>query len=311
MILKKGGGFTGGTVAGATTFSDNVLISGTLEVTGAVTFTTTVTGSGNIMAGAAFALGFTGRGQFKSSSDGLLEPYATDGSTRGGLTGKDGAATAVTYGLGGAVNVGIYGGSSTIRFSAAGLVARLDANNFRLTSGLGLVWGNGNADVSPDCGLERAAAGIVKFTDGSDAGTGAGGCQPAQSASGSNVRILTAEENLVLNTGATITDTTADLLPANSVILAVMTRTTTAITTAVNFDVGDPTTATRFATNYTGVALDSVAVHTTAITTGIANATTGIFQAAAAKIRITTDANPGAGRVKITVVYMLCTPATS
>ena len=89
--VMGGGGFSGGTVPDATTFSGNVIIQGTLDVTGVATFTTTVTGSGDIYAGAAFDIGFTGRGKFKSSADGIISLLnaAEDGFTRlnfGGTT---------------------------------------------------------------------------------------------------------------------------------------------------------------------------------------------------------------------------------
>ena len=76
----SGGGISS-TVPGNINFTGNVDIDGTLNVDGVATFVTTVTGSGNIMAGAAFALGFTGRSQFKSSADGLIQVCAAAGNT--------------------------------------------------------------------------------------------------------------------------------------------------------------------------------------------------------------------------------------
>ena len=142
-----GGSFSGGTVPNNTTFSGNVIVQGTLDVTGVVTFTTTVVGGGQFsaidgtktapsysntgdldtgiyfpaanevavscgdtliggwssagyMVTATLALGFTGRGQFKSPADGIIEIYATDGSTRGRLRTALGSAAspAVQYG---------------------------------------------------------------------------------------------------------------------------------------------------------------------------------------------------------------------
>ena len=94
-ILPGGGGLStsGGTISG------DLAITGTLDVTGVATFTTTVTGSGNIMAGAAFAIGFTGRSQWKSSADGVLEAYAADGSTRASIRSSIGTTAVPGFSL--------------------------------------------------------------------------------------------------------------------------------------------------------------------------------------------------------------------
>lgn len=111
-----------------------------------------------------------------------------------------------------------------------------------------------------------------------------------------------ASEILSISTAAT-TDTTANLLPANSEIKAVTVRVLQAIPTAATFTVGDPTTAARFAT---GVA---VAATTTAVgilhvgSTGVTASTP--IQSAAAKVRITPNLAPGTstGQLRITVFY--------
>jgi hypothetical protein len=112
-----------------------------------------------------------------------------------------------------------------------------------------------------------------------------------------------AAELLTIAAAAT-TDTTANLLPANSIIEAVCVRVTALFPTAATFTVGDATTAARFAT---GV---SVAAGTTAVGLlhqqgGIATDATGPVQTAAAKVRITPNATPAAatGEVRIEVFY--------
>ncbi len=102
---------------------------------------------------------------------------------------------------------------------------------------------------------------------------------------------------------ATSTDTVGNLLPANSIIRAVVVRVTTAIPTAATFTVGDATTPARFAT---GVA---VAANTTAV--GLLHmdptntSAAGPVQTSAVKIRITPNATPGAatGVVRISVFF--------
>lgn len=113
------------------------------------------------------------------------------------------------------------------------------------------------------------------------------------------------EELVTIAAAASSTSASATLLPANSLILAVLARVVVAIPTAVTFTIGDATTAARFAT---GVA---VAINTTAVgitqwsgaSTTLAN---GPSQVAAAGVKITPSATPGTavGRVRIQVVYI-------
>lgn len=109
-------------------------------------------------------------------------------------------------------------------------------------------------------------------------------------------------EQITLNTGGTTTDSTADLLPANSIIEAVVSVIDVTVTTATTVQVGDPTTATRFGSfPAMGAGNKSVGLNHRkgSVTTDAAGAT----QTAAAKIRITTDVNPGAGKVRVVVFY--------
>jgi hypothetical protein len=110
-------------------------------------------------------------------------------------------------------------------------------------------------------------------------------------------------EEITLNTGAAATDSVGNLLPANALIEAVVYRITQTITTAANFTVGDSAQAARFLGTQSTL---------TAGTTGIgllhhnpANATNdlGPVQSAAAKLRITCNAAPGAGKIRVTVFY--------
>lgn len=107
-------------------------------------------------------------------------------------------------------------------------------------------------------------------------------------------------ELITLATGALVTDSSANLLHASSLIDAVVCRQTTAITTSTNWGISDPTTANRFAA--------AVSIATTTLVGFDQNLPTAASRAAsaiqdsAAKLRITvTVSNPGAGIVRCTV----------
>ena len=113
-----------------------------------------------------------------------------------------------------------------------------------------------------------------------------------------------ATELLTLSTSGTTTDTSANLLPANSVIYAVTTYVTTTISGGgvASYSIGDSGSGTRFASGVTPITAGSSKVGLGAPASA---------QAAAAKIRITTSATPSAGAVRITVHYRTFTPPSS
>ena len=126
----------------------------------------------------------------------------------------------------------------------------------------------------------------------------------------------TAYAPTTLATGATTTDTGLNCLPANAVIDTVVARVTTTITAAcTGWSLGDATTAGRFSSNNTVLTSGTVtdAAHIgTFNNTGIASATTGTWQASAAKVRITcAGGNPGAGAIRVIVFYHTWTAPTS
>ena len=119
-------------------------------------------------------------------------------------------------------------------------------------------------------------------------------------------------EVLTLATGATTTDTTGNLLPARSIIDSVTAIVTTTITTAASWGLGDPTTAARFtAVNAGAVALGSQLTGLDHWSGAVTTLAAGPSQAAAAKVRVTTNANPGAGAVRIVVLYHQVNPPSS
>lgn len=130
-------------------------------------------------------------------------------------------------------------------------------------------------------------------------------------ANGESAAIKSISESITLSTGGATTDSSANLLPANSLILAVVARVTTTITTATDWKLGDANVAGRFtAANSTLTAgtTDISSVQWKADTTA-ANA--GPIQVAAAKLRITTTGTPGAGAIRVTVFYVPFTAPTS
>lgn len=126
----------------------------------------------------------------------------------------------------------------------------------------------------------------------------AGNVSAVQTVNGASFLPFVESEQITLATGALVTDSTANLLRADSLIEAVVCRQTTAITTSTLWGLSDPTTANRFAAG--------IAIATPTIVGLIQNyggtAAAGPVQAAAAKLRITvTGANPGAGVVRCSV----------
>lgn len=117
-----------------------------------------------------------------------------------------------------------------------------------------------------------------------------------------------ASELLTLSTIGTTTDTSGNLLPANSIIEAVVARVTTTITVATDWKLGDATISGRFSTaDSTMTAGETVVGTVQADQTG----TSGPRQAAAAKVRVTTTGTPGAGVIRITVFYRQFVAPTS
>jgi len=107
-------------------------------------------------------------------------------------------------------------------------------------------------------------------------------------------------ELLTLSTSTTFTDTSANLLPANSVIRSVVARITTTITTATDWKLGDATITGRFTAANSTMTSGTTAVGLVHIDQA---GTSGPRQTAAAKVRVTTTGTPGAGAMRITVFY--------
>lgn len=121
------------------------------------------------------------------------------------------------------------------------------------------------------------------------------------------------EELLTIAAAATSTTVSTSLLPANSLILAVIGRVTVVIPTATSFAVGDATTAARFATGI-AVAAGTTFVGITHWSGAITTLAAGPSQAANAAIVVTpaggTPAN-NSGRLALQTIYLQFTPPTA
>lgn len=173
-----------------------------------------------------------------------------------------------------------------------------DTNADALTNAewLELLWSSNVCKIQVNQSGTGTARGLVISPNGSGAGNG------------QTLSIDSASELLTLNTGATTTDTAANLLPAGAMILAVDCRITTTITTAANWTVGDATTAARFSAANSTLTAGTTSIGITQLgATGAASS----LQTAAAKVRITTNVNPGAGVIRITVHYVVFGAPTS
>ena len=108
----------------------------------------------------------------------------------------------------------------------------------------------------------------------------------------------------LLTIAAAATSTTTIQMPANSIILAVPVRVTTAVTCTSTFTVGDAGSATRFSTAAVSKAVNS---------TDKGTAAGAYYNATARGIVITPDTTPSdaTGRVRVTIYYIECKPPTS
>ncbi len=116
-------------------------------------------------------------------------------------------------------------------------------------------------------------------------------------------------EEITLSTGGLTTDSTAHLLPANSIIEAVVARVTTTITTTTDWALGDATIDNRFASANSTLTAGTTAVGLNHVDlTG----TSGKVQVADDHLRVTcTGSNPGAGKIRVTVFYRQFVAPTS
>lgn len=124
-------------------------------------------------------------------------------------------------------------------------------------------------------------------------------------------------ELLTLSNAGATTDTTNQLLPAGAIIESVVARVTTTISGGgvANFSIGDDSgsagTAARFSALTVGLASGSTRIGITHMNGNVSTTALGPTQAAAAKVRITCDATPTAGVIRISVFYRRFVAPTS
>ena len=133
---------------------------------------------------------------------------------------------------------------------------------------------------------------------------------------GSTAAIKSISEEVTLSTGGATTDSSANLLPANSLILGVTGIVTTAIAgvDATAVQLGDSAVAARFGSGAT-LTLGGTITGITMWNGNISATNAGPTQASAAVLRITlsggSDQTPSAGKVRVTVWYIQFTAPTS
>lgn len=236
-----------------------------------------------------------------SSASGL---YATTLGAQSNATGD--ATTAIGGGVvvSGAQSTGLGTGATT---STATLATALGA--YATATGTGAIAIGGNAPQATHAGaIALGAAAVTDSANQLKIGSAGGYHIERQTVvAGSNGQGWSdgvATEILTLSTVGTTTDTSANLLPADSIIYAVTTYVTATISGGgvASYSIGDPTTGTRFASGVTGLASGSTKVGLGAPASA---------QVSAAKIRITASATPSAGQVRVTVHYRTFTPPSS
>lgn len=244
---------------------------------------------------------------FAFTNAGTVNRLIGDSDTTVALTLDAGYGSELKFGL-----AQLYLGSNAVWQKPAG-TTRIYTSDTNSRWGASMLPGfSSDADASAaalDTTFFRAAAGVMGV--GGATGTAAGTLR-VQAASGGYVQEGTNTELITLDTGALVTDSTANLLPANSIIDAVTARVTTTITTSTDWAVGDPTTAARFSSANATLAAGTTSVGLNHQQGSVATDATGPVQIAAAKVRITvTGANPGAGAIRVTVHYRTFVAPTS
>lgn len=119
------------------------------------------------------------------------------------------------------------------------------------------------------------------------------------------------EELVTLSTSGTTTDTSANLLPANSESLGVVARVETTIVTATDWKLGDASEAARFAAPNSTLTAGTTQVGVAHRQGGISTDGTGPINVSAAKIRITTTGTPSAGKIRVANFYRQLVAPTS
>jgi len=156
---------------------------------------------------------------------------------------------------------------------------------------------------------------LNQYTWNGSAFSAAGAINWPAGANGQSFTPFTNTELVTLSLAGVTTDSTGNLLPANSIILAVNGTVQTLITGSSDWKLGDATTSGRFSAADSTLSVAESVPKTNfppvQLGTGVASATTGMYQAAAAKVRITVTTTATAGKIRLSVYGLTLVNATS
>jgi hypothetical protein len=244
-------------------------------------------------------------GNINSGSDSRLLDLQVGGASKFKVWQDGGGAWhAALYGGG-----KFYGGGFSDDYNGGGANFSQSSDNFNLAGSTYLHWSSGLAGSATQVGLKYVSAGLLEVNTGYG-NSGTYGEMVAKSfrfaaPTSANGQYLAAKSLTELTTiAASATSTTTIQKPANSIILGVSVRVTTAVTCTSTFTVGDSGSATRFSTAAVSKTLNSTDPGTKA---------GAFYNATAEGIVITPDTVPSdaTGRVRVTIHYLEMTPPTS
>lgn len=302
-VAQGGTGIASGTsggvlgYTGTTTLASSALLATNSPVLGGGSGATPKTVAGILTDGTSVLT----LGQSGTSAGGLTLANATSGTIAiTPATGALGSITSVWPALSGPPIIGQSGSPGTqqagTNFNISGLGTF--GNGINITAGSGANTGGGN--------WTTGSGGEFKNT--LNQAVGQNGVE-LPTTFGADMIIGASSELLTLSTGSTTTATAGNLVQAASIIRAIEIRVTTAITTAASFTV-KVTGGNVFNQIGTGTSTNST-LTIGATYTMVPAAYADQYATSATTITITTNINPGAGAVRITVYYEAFTPPTS
>lgn len=250
-----------------------------------------------------FSINYAGVGEF---TGGIIVPQTTKtrylATTRPLIAGNDDRSTQDVFSIqvgGGALthDMGITGGLQLLNdYRIAGNAGVTDLQIARWDVSGTTSYGIGSQRYI-SAGYMQQVSGTLYTTHRERWGVDDNGCTRIVSGVGGEWVQCYASETITLDTGGLTTDSTVNLLPANSYIDAVTARVTTAITTTTSWALGDASDPDRFLSATTDLGAGTVKA-------GLNAASAGLAQAAAAKLRVTcAGSNPGAGAIAVDVWY--------
>jgi hypothetical protein len=267
---------------------------------------------GVIWSGTALTVDDTGL-----AGDSSAKP-TVDGTGR--VSGRALAATGLTSGqIAVAGDGGLLGGSTALRLAGTSAsnwtftiadwvgVSRFALSFLHPTANIS--WYSGSAyDIS----ISRVGVNTVGIGTNPQVatdGTLKGGAFAATGSGGAAATLTQSSEILSLSTAETTTATLTSLLPANAQILFITGRVTTAITTAASYTVAPTGGAAWVLSGTATTSLTGLAAGSTFVLVPPSGAT--YTTSTANTLTVTTNANPGAGAIRLVPFYVAITPPSS